>query len=46
MHIYPYGKHGLSTVDGVVYAEEMAPEIARARKWIDDAKTWLKMIGV
>ena len=46
LHIYPYGEHGLATVDGVVYAEEKAPNVARARKWVDDVKTWLKMIGV
>jgi acetyl esterase/lipase len=46
LHIYPYGEHGLSTVDGVVYAEEKAPNVARARKWVEDVKTWLKMIGV
>ena len=46
MHVYPFGEHGLSTVDGVVYAEEKAPNVARARKWVDDVKTWLKMMGV
>ena len=46
MHIYPFGDHGLSTVDGVVYLEEKAPNVARARKWLEDVKTWLKMIGV
>ena len=46
MHIYPFGEHGLSTVDGVVYAEEKTPDVARARKWVDDVKTWLKMMGV
>lgn len=46
MHIYPFGEHGLSTVDGVVYAEEKEANVARARKWLDDVKTWLKMIGV
>jgi acetyl esterase/lipase len=46
MHIYPYGEHGLSTVDGVVYAEEKSPNVARAHKWVEDVKTWLKMIGV
>lgn len=38
--------HGLSTVDDVVYEEEKAPKIARARRWIENAKTWLKMMGV
>lgn len=46
MHIYPFGAHGLSTVDGVVCAEEKEPKVARAHKWVDDVKTWLKMIGV
>lgn len=46
MHIYPYGEHGLSTVDGIVYDEDKETNVARARRWIEDAKTWLKMIGV
>ena len=46
MHIYPFGEHGLSTADGVVYAEEKAPNVARTRKWVDDVKTWLKMMGI
>ncbi|MBQ4559753.1 MAG: alpha/beta hydrolase [Tyzzerella sp.] len=46
MHIYPFGEHGLSTVDGVAYVEEKPPHVARVRKWLEDVKTWLKMIGV
>ena len=46
MHIYPYGAHGLSTIDGFSCAEEKEPKVARARKWVEDVKTWLKMIGV
>lgn len=46
MHIYPFGEHGLSAVDDVVCAEEKAPNVARVHKWVEDAKTWLKMIGV
>lgn len=46
MHIYPWGEHGLSTVDGVTYLEEADAKTARARKWLEDVKTWLKMIGV
>lgn len=46
MHIYPFGEHGLSTVDEVVYMEEKPPHVARAHKWVEDVKTWLKMIGV
>ena len=46
LHVYPFGEHGLSTVDGVVYAEEKSPNVARAHKWVEDVKTWLKMIGV
>ena len=30
--VCPFGKHGLSTVDGVVCAEEKAPNVARAHK--------------
>lgn len=46
MHIYPFGEHGLSTVDGVVSVEEKPPHVGRAHKWIEDVKAWLKMIGV
>ena len=46
MHIYPFGPHGLSTVDGVVYETEKEPKVQRVRRWLEDAKTWLKMMGV
>ncbi len=46
LHIYPWGWHGLSTVDGVTETGEYEPKVARARKWLEDVKTWLKMIGV
>ena len=46
MHIYPFGEHGLSTVDDVVYPNQKEPNIARVRRWLDDVKTWLKMMGV
>ena len=46
MHIYPFGKHGLSTVDGVTHAVEPETNVARAHQWICDVKTWLKMMWV
>ena len=46
MHIYPFGEHGLSTVDEVVCTEEQEPKVLRVRKWLEDVKTWLKMVVV
>lgn len=43
LHVYPFGEHGLATVDGLTYAEEKPECVARARKWLDDVKSWLKM---
>ena len=43
VHIYPFGAHGLATVDQVT-CEELPPEIARAKDWIQQAKTWLSGI--
>lgn len=46
MHIYPCGEHGLSVVNETVFMEARDARVMRAQKWIADAKTWLKMIGV
>lgn len=46
LHIYPWGEHGLSTVDGVTSLEEKPANTMRARRWLEDAKTWLKMMGI
>lgn len=40
LHIYPFGPHGLSTTDGLV-CHEIPEEQLRARRWIEDAKSWL-----
>ena len=40
LHIYPYGKHGLSTVDLWTNAEIPA-EVARAAEWLPNLKEWL-----
>lgn len=44
LHIYPYGQHGLATVDGLGYKEKPEANIFRNHKWIEDAKSWLEMI--
>lgn len=44
LHIYPYGPHGLSTVDEVVW-KEVDEKALRTRRWIDDVKSWLKLMG-
>lgn len=45
MHIYPYGSHGLSLANPVVgnYTDE---KVLRVCKWLEEAKSWLKMMGV
>ena len=43
VHIYPFGPHGLATADHVT-CEELTPEIARAKDWIQQAKAWLACI--
>lgn len=45
MHIYPFGKHGLSVVTDQVYMEPLDEKSTHAAKWIEDMKTWLKLIG-
>lgn len=46
MHIYPCGEHGLAVVNPLVYLEKRDAGVMRAYNWIEDAKTWLQMIGV
>ena len=41
LHIYPYGKHGLSTVD-LWTNSEIPPEVARAAEWLPNLKKWLE----
>ena len=43
LHIYPFGEHGLSTVDRVTNGE-MSKEKVLARGWIDAAHDWLDII--
>lgn len=40
VHIYPFGPHGLATVDPVTCGE-LTPDISRAKDWIQQAKAWL-----
>lgn len=42
LHIYPYGPHGLGTVDKLVNVDVM-PRVKRAHKWICEVKEWLAM---
>ena len=41
LHIYPYGKHGLSTAD-LWTNTEIPPEVACATEWLPNLKRWLK----
>lgn len=43
MRIYPYGWHGLATVDSVTN-EDLSPKIATAYQWMTDACQWLDQI--
>lgn len=45
LHIYPYGQHGLSIANEQVYAEPVNEKAKRAGKWVEDAKSWLKLMG-
>lgn len=42
LHIYPYGSHGLSTVDTLTSAE-VDDRTAHCHDWIDACKKWLKL---
>lgn len=41
LHIYPFGCHGLATVDGETNGELPAP-YSLAANWLDELKDWLK----
>lgn len=43
MHIYPYGEHGLCTVDDVTN-NQINENVKCAAQWLPDVKRWLKMI--
>ncbi len=41
LHIYPYGEHGLSTVDHLTNNEcRLAPKVLLASTWLDEFKDW------
>ena len=41
LHVYPQGKHGLSTAD-LWTNTEIPPEVAPAAEWLPNLKRWLK----
>lgn len=41
VHIYPFGVHGLATVDHNTCGE-LEPKVALAAEWVDEARKWLK----
>lgn len=43
LHIYPHGTHGLATADGVtnIHLDQWT---ARASGWMDEVKSWLKLV--
>ncbi|MBE6564187.1 MAG: alpha/beta hydrolase [Ruminococcaceae bacterium] len=43
LHIYPFGGHGLATVDWQT-CPDLNPLYARGHGWMDEAKKWLKDI--
>ena len=44
VHIYPFGPHGLSTVDAQTNAEEkLVPGTVLANAWMTDARKWLNI---
>lgn len=43
LHIYPYGPHGLSTVDRVTNGD-LPKEMTLSRDWIEKANDWLDII--
>lgn len=45
LHIYPYGPHGLSTADKLLW-KDLDERYARVNKWIEDVKSWLEMMGI
>ena len=45
LHIFPLGYHGSSTVDAVT-CDGVPDEMKCAAEWLDDAKRWLKLMGI
>lgn len=45
LHIFPYGGHGLSTVDEHT-CDNLSPEAEYASAWLTDLKRWLKLMGI
>ena len=43
LHIYPYGRHGLSTADHQTNAE-IPPEVAYVKDWLPSMKRWLNAL--
>jgi acetyl esterase/lipase len=44
LHIYPYGPHGLATADELTYVQ-IEERNRRPHKWLEDVKSWLKLVG-
>ncbi len=44
LHIYPFGNHGIATVDETT-CSSLAPEVAY-NNWLPDLKKWLKMMNI
>ena len=43
LHVYPFGWHGLSTVDGMTNDEAVLDmRVKRTHEWLENAKRWLK----
>ena len=45
LHIYPYGRHGLSTVDKLTCAQ-LDEKAIHAHQWMKDCKRWLKLMDM
>ena len=43
LHIFPYGRHGLSTANEQT-CEPLSKNVSRTNEWLDDAKKWLAVI--
>ena len=43
LHVYPYGGHGLSTVDTHT-CDHLDEKTAHAHDWMDAVKKWLKLV--
>lgn len=45
LHVYPFGPHGLATATDQVYANPLDEKAKYASKWVEDMKSWLKLMG-